>query len=36
MLLRGGPGLWVVAAGGLIAFGTMFLPAQGRPGRAGG
>jgi hypothetical protein len=27
MLLRGGPGLWVVAAGGLLAFATLFLPA---------
>ncbi len=27
ILLRGGPGLWVVAAGGLIAFATLFLPA---------
>jgi hypothetical protein len=26
LLLRGGPGLWVVAAGGLAAFGTLFLP----------
>lgn len=25
---RGGPGLWVVAAGGLVAFATMFLPAS--------
>jgi hypothetical protein len=31
MLVRGGPGLWLVAAGGLIAFGTMFLPAPGQP-----
>jgi hypothetical protein len=28
VLLHGGPGLWVVAAGGLIAFGTLFLPAS--------
>jgi hypothetical protein len=32
IMLRGGPGLWVVAAGGLIAFATLFLPAgQARP-----
>jgi hypothetical protein len=38
MLLRGGPGLWVVAAGGLLAFATLFLPASEPPGgqRAGG
>ena len=28
MLLRGGPGLWVVAAGGLLAFTTLFFPAS--------
>jgi hypothetical protein len=28
VLLRGGPGLWVVAAGGLAAFATLFLPAS--------
>jgi hypothetical protein len=35
MLLRGGPGLWVVAAGGLAAFGTLFLPVSwpARPAR---
>jgi hypothetical protein len=26
--VSGGPGLWIVAAGGLIAFGTLFLPAS--------
>jgi hypothetical protein len=26
--VRGGPGLWVVAAGGLLAFATFFLPAS--------
>jgi hypothetical protein len=26
VLARGGPGLWVTAAGGLAAFGTLFLP----------
>jgi hypothetical protein len=30
MLIRGAPGLWVVAAGGLVALGTMFLPAADR------
>ena len=29
-LLGSGPGLWLVAAGGLLAFATMFLPAGGR------
>ena len=29
-LVGGGPGLWLVAAGGLLAFATMFLPAGGR------
>jgi hypothetical protein len=28
VLLRGGPGLWVVAAGGLAAFSTLFFPAS--------
>jgi hypothetical protein len=36
MVLRPGPGLWLVAAGGLLAFGTMFLPARAEPGRADG
>jgi hypothetical protein len=27
---RGGPGLWLVAAGGLAAFGTLFLPSSGQ------
>jgi len=27
VLARGGPGLWVTAAGALVAFGTLFLPA---------
>ena len=30
VLLHGGPGLWVVAAGGLAAFSTMFFPAAAR------
>jgi hypothetical protein len=29
-LVGRGPGLWLVAAGGLLAFATMFLPAGGR------
>jgi hypothetical protein len=29
-LVGGGPGLWLVTAGGLLAFATMFLPAGGR------
>lgn len=28
MAVRGGPGLWLVAAGGLAAFATLFLPAS--------
>jgi hypothetical protein len=28
IVLRGGPGLWVVVAGGLVAFGTLFLPSS--------
>jgi hypothetical protein len=28
VILRGGPGLWVVAAGGLAAFVTLFLPSS--------
>jgi hypothetical protein len=28
VLPRGGPGLWVVAAGGILAFATLFLPAS--------
>jgi hypothetical protein len=28
VLLHGGPGLWVVAAGGAAAFGTLFVPAS--------
>jgi hypothetical protein len=32
LLVRGGPGLWVVAAGGLICFGTLFFPASSQSG----
>ncbi|HEX9066594.1 MAG TPA: hypothetical protein VF843_15910 [Streptosporangiaceae bacterium] len=28
MAARGGPGLWIVAGGGLAAFGTLFLPSS--------
>jgi hypothetical protein len=28
VVLRGGPGLWVVAAGSLVAFATLFLPSS--------
>jgi hypothetical protein len=28
---RGGPGLWIVAAGGLVAFATLFLPGTSTP-----
>jgi hypothetical protein len=28
VLLHGGPGLWVVATGGALAFGTLFLPSS--------
>jgi hypothetical protein len=28
VIARGGPGLWVTAAGALLAFGTLFLPAS--------
>jgi hypothetical protein len=30
VVLRGGPGLWVVAAGSLVAFATLFLPSSGQ------
>ncbi|MGH3399019.1 MAG: hypothetical protein ACRDPO_30485, partial [Streptosporangiaceae bacterium] len=32
LLIRGGPGLWVVAGGGLICLGTMFFPASSQSG----
>jgi hypothetical protein len=30
VILRGGPGLWVVAAGAMLAFGTLFMPDSGQ------
>jgi hypothetical protein len=32
LLVRGGPGLWVVAGGGLLGLGTMFFPASSQSG----
>jgi hypothetical protein len=32
LLVRGGPGLWVVAGGGLLCLGTMFFPASSQSG----
>ena len=32
LLVRGGPGLWVVAGGGLLCLGTLFFPASSQSG----